>query len=104
MYIYSDPKRENDPHALPDIELWEDIIVKLDCLCGSSSEIPQQSVGCSNCGSVTTETESTNELGWFYWACFPGCLPDGDIVGPFESYKDAMADAQKEHPYLVEKA
>ena len=31
----------------------------------------------------------------FYWqACFPGCLPDGDPVGPFgdatEAYDDAM--------------
>ena len=31
----------------------------------------------------------------FYWqACFPGCLPDGDAYGPFETYQEAYADAQ----------
>ena len=21
--------------------------------------------------------------GWYWWACFPGCLPDGEATGPF---------------------
>jgi hypothetical protein len=32
--------------------------------------------------------------GWYWWPCFPGCLPEGDPVGPFTSsiaaYYDAM--------------
>lgn len=32
--------------------------------------------------------------GWYWWACFPGCLPDGDPSGPFDSEADAIADAQ----------
>ena len=31
--------------------------------------------------------------GWYWWACFPGCLPDGDPAGPFESEKNAIDDA-----------
>lgn len=32
----------------------------------------------------------------FYWqACFPGCLPDGDPVGPFTSYAAALEDARQ---------
>lgn len=43
-----------------------------------------------------------NELGersrilcGFYWqACLPGCLPDGDPMGPFRSEAAAIRDAQ----------
>jgi hypothetical protein len=31
--------------------------------------------------------------GWFWWPCFPGCLPDGDPVGPFASEDEALRDA-----------
>jgi hypothetical protein len=31
----------------------------------------------------------------FYWqACFPGCLPDGEPSGPFETEAEAIEDAQ----------
>jgi len=31
----------------------------------------------------------------FYWqACFPGCLPDGEPSGPFETESAAIEDAQ----------
>tara|TARA_Y100000310_G_C20459714_1_gene704741 strand:- start:273 stop:524 length:252 start_codon:yes stop_codon:yes gene_type:complete len=30
----------------------------------------------------------------FYWrACFPGCLPDGEASGPHRTYQAAMDDA-----------
>lgn len=32
--------------------------------------------------------------GWYWWACFPGCLPDGPPCGPFDSEEDAADDAQ----------
>jgi hypothetical protein len=36
-----------------------------------------------------------DQSGWYWWACFPGCLPDGDAIGPFKSaraaYQNAMA-------------
>ena len=32
--------------------------------------------------------------GWFWWSCFPGCLPDGPPMGPFDSYQEALADAR----------
>jgi hypothetical protein len=34
------------------------------------------------------------EQGWYYWYCFPGCLPDSDPVGPFATEAEALADAQ----------
>lgn len=32
--------------------------------------------------------------GWYYWSCFPGCLPDSDPIGPFLTSADAYHDAQ----------
>jgi hypothetical protein len=32
--------------------------------------------------------------GWYWWACFPGCLPDGDPSGPFATEAEAIEDAQ----------
>jgi len=31
--------------------------------------------------------------GWYWQPCFPGCLPDGDAMGPFSSELEAMNDA-----------
>ena len=30
--------------------------------------------------------------GWYWWSCFPGCLPHGDLNGPFETEDAAIAD------------
>ena len=73
MQAYSDPARENDPHALPDVEVFH---------------IPND---------YQPETEDGNQQfpdGWYWWSCLPGCLPDGDPIGPFESEEEALADAQ----------
>ena len=32
--------------------------------------------------------------GWYWWACFPGCLPDSDAHGPFQTEQEATLDAQ----------
>jgi hypothetical protein len=33
------------------------------------------------------------QSGFYWWSCFPGCLPDGDPSGPFETEQDAIDDA-----------
>ncbi len=32
-------------------------------------------------------------IGWYWWACFPGCLPDSDPHGPFIDEGEAWEDA-----------
>ena len=32
--------------------------------------------------------------GWYWWSGFPGCLPDGDAQGPFDTEEAAVEDAQ----------
>ena len=77
-YIYSDPTRESDPHALPDVEVFEvDYYLNGDALPDEAHNLP---------GSET--------IGWYWWSCFPGCLPDGDPNGPFATEAEAIADAQ----------
>mgnify|MGYP003423174032 CR=1 FL=1 len=82
MQAYSDPKREEDAYALPDIEVWYH-----DCT--GSSETCELS--CS-CGCDVGEFECSP--GWYWWSCFPGCLPDSDPCGPFETEAEALADAR----------
>jgi hypothetical protein len=31
--------------------------------------------------------------GWYFQACFPGCLPDGEAIGPFETESEAIEAA-----------
>jgi hypothetical protein len=70
--IYTDPSRADDPHALPNAEVFhlsDDEALAMECE-----------------GAPLTE-------GWYWWPCFPGCLPDGEPNGPFDTEADAEYDA-----------
>jgi hypothetical protein len=71
MY-YSDPSRENEPHALPDVEVFY--------------------INCKEQKAIFPGDDTFTESGWYWWFCFPGCMPDGDAVGPFKTEKEAVAD------------
>ncbi len=48
-----------------------------------------------NSGALESdEPNKPAELGWYWWRCFPGCLPDGEATGPFYSSSAAYADAR----------
>ena len=72
MY-YSDKSRENDPHALPNVEVF---------YVGHNERL------LSDMGLVYA--------GYYWWSCFPGCLPDGEPNGPFATEAEALADAREE--------
>lgn len=44
-------------------------------------------------GSFEVFYQDGEEPGWYWQACFPGCLPDGDPQGPFPTSEDAINDA-----------
>ena len=73
---YFDPTRESEPTALPDCEVFY-----MDAADIAESE-------------WTDGGGDPTAPGWYWWACFPGCLPDGEPNGPFGSEADALADAQ----------
>jgi hypothetical protein len=72
-FEYFDPRRESHPTALPDCEVFY--------VDGTDEE------------QVDEEGEPLKE-GWYWWSCFPGCLPDSDACGPFETEEEALADAR----------
>lgn len=41
-----------------------------------------------------TNDDGMPEQGWYWWACFPGCLPDSEPHGPFKTELEAFADAE----------
>jgi len=102
---YSDPARESDPHALPDIETFQ--LTALEVAESSTYEDEQyefmrrHEFRLANMNSRIRESmldAMVEELGitggWFYWFCFPGCLPDSDPIGPFETEEQALKDAE----------
>lgn len=77
---YSDPTRTTDPHALPDVEVF-----KVDTY--NQQEFPTR--------IHDSEADELLALGWYFWYCAPGCLPDSDPIGPYDSEAEAVAAAQK---------
>ncbi len=102
MQAYSDPSREQDPHSLPDIEIFEltaseavemdeDLMfegMKLFPLANMNSREREKLIDWA-------VEESGSVGGWYWQACFPGCLPDGPPMGPFASRADALRDARE---------
>lgn len=89
MQVYSDSKRESDPYALPDVEVFYHEHAKRE-LCalnaGHKAELYGECI-------VDGEGDCCG-TGWYWQACFPGCLPDGEPNGPFKTEAEAQADAQ----------
>jgi len=76
---YSDPTREGDPYALPDVEVFF-----VDAL---TANYNRQNADHGDDFTVY-------DAGWYWWTCFPGCIPDGDPSGPYGTEAEALADAQ----------
>jgi hypothetical protein len=87
---HSNPERASDSHALPDIETFE---AHYCDECGALAAVgidPEHSTECDESGAPRMIG-----TGWFWQACFPGCLPDSDPVGPFATEAEALADARE---------
>ena len=80
MQVYSDPTRESDPYALPDVEVFN---------------VSQLEVNYNRENLDHADEYTVTEAGWYWWSCFPGCLPDSDPYGPFATEQEAIADAQE---------
>ena len=74
--VYSDSSREDDAYALPDCEVFYRTLAEnteFETLDGDGEPMP---------------------AGWYWWSCFPGCMPDGDPSGPYDTEAEAIAAAQ----------
>ncbi|KKK51741.1 hypothetical protein LCGC14_3111910 [marine sediment metagenome] len=83
MQAYSNPDREKDPTALPDVEVFQ--IDDKGYSNGEPFVLPHE---------PGEQAFGLTQPGWYWWVCFPGCLPDGTPFGPFETEATALADAQ----------
>lgn len=104
MQAYSNPERENDKHALPDIEVFEltaSEAVEQDeeLMWQASKQFPLMHMNSRDRQKAIdwAVEESGTTGGWFWWACFPGCLPDGPAIGPFKTRQEALKDAQSNY-------
>jgi hypothetical protein len=100
---YSNPDRESDDFALPDIEVFEltarevaeldeemiwDYMKRHEFRLASMNSRDREAMF-----DAMIEEEGI-QGGWFWWSCFPGCLPDSSPMGPYASHADALKDAQ----------
>ena len=109
MHTYSDPSRASDPYALPDVEVFQ--LTANEVAESSAYEDEQweylhrpfREIGAPNMNSRDRETMLDAMIaeigitgGWYYWYCFPGCMPDSDPIGPFATEAEALAAAQED--------
>ena len=96
MQAYSDPKRENDPHALPDVEVFRLTVADfLNAEPGTwQMHAMRDAMGSSDQTPALEGVTARDLAGWYWWSCFPGCMPDSDPIGPFATEAEALADAQ----------
>lgn len=102
---YSNPDRESDPHALPDLEIFqltarevaeqnEDMIYEYSKrhefrLSGMNGRTRDKMF------DAMIEDEGITG-GWFYWYCLPGCMPDSEAIGPYDTEQDALNAARED--------
>ena len=84
--IYSDPKQANEQGALPDVKTFQ---VNHTSWCMELDEFMNPKLNCR----IGTHTGSLLD-GWYWQSCLPGCLPDGEPNGPFDTEQEAIEDAQ----------
>ena len=121
---HSDKSRKKDPHArsgyfgryilrkfhnmylpLPDVEVFYARPVVIECdNCGDSilnGYVPwngshNPNLTCPECMNRATQRfPKYSPGGYWYWFCYPGCLPDSDPVGPFRTEELAIENAQE---------
>ena len=102
---YSDPRREDDPHALPDLEVFqltatevaamdEELIWEYSHrheyrLCHMNGRVQERMLD-----AIVEEQGLTG--GWYYRYCFPGCLPDSEPFGPYATEEEAVKAAHED--------
>ena len=71
--FYYNPADAKDPHRLPDAETFY--------VDGTDPDF------------VDFDGEPY-EAGYYFWSCFPGCMPDSDPFGPYDTEQAAIDAAQ----------
>jgi len=76
VQAYSDPSRTHETYTLPDIEVFH----------AGAGELWAS--------AYNAAYSVYSEAGFYYWYCFPGCMPDSDPYGPYPTAQAAIDAAQ----------
>ena len=90
MQVYSDEEMEDDPYSLPDVEVFFHQHVERE-LCALNAGRKEELYG----ACILDSDGDCLGTGWYYWYCFPGCLPDSEPFGPFKSEEEAIEGARE---------
>src|SRR5574343_568905 len=100
MQAYSDPQRESDETALPDLEIFQMTAEEVaqqdeDAMHEALKRFPLANLNSRDRDHAVAWAIAEYGItgGWYYWYCFPGCLPDSEPIGPFRSWQAAKRDA-----------
>jgi hypothetical protein len=77
----------------------EDCKLRPDCFCvgaGSFEVFYRAPSLWQGEGTHTSDEEERLEPGWYWWPCFPDCLPTGAPSGPFPTAESAYLNAIEE--------
>jgi hypothetical protein len=94
MHCYSSKELEASKYALPDVEYWEETLYTVVCdKCHSEMNLPEciyENGVCPQCRHRGMSVISVGDKVWWWWWCFPGCLPESDVFGPYDTVDDVM--------------
>ena len=88
-YVMQDACSRSEGYRLPNIEVFE----------LSAHEIGELANASFANGDADGWVDRDGEFvkpGWYWWTCLPGCMPDSEAAGPFETKELALKDARGE--------
>ena len=109
-YEYVPQKLASDRWSLPNVEIFSAPIYRVSCDQCRRDDDENHTNACVECEheaillplepkehDAPIRAEKTERVGFWYWYCFPGCMPDSSAYGPFDSYDAALADAREQY-------
>lgn len=90
---YSDPEHAG-LGAVPGVETFHVGPTDWQGQCPQCEDLPSNAAPAYGSADMV-EAHKAEHVGWYWWPCFPGCMPDGEAMGPFDTEDEALADARE---------
>lgn len=94
-YYYTDPARENEETALPDVEVFHSKYWRFYDHENGGEILVLEASDAGDFEDRGYDLEDEGE-GWFYAFGFIGCLWDSEPVGPFDLEEHALREARRD--------